>query len=241
VSAKEAAAASQLALDFGHRAALGAADFLVVPGNSAAVAWVDRWPDWPSPAVALYGPPGCGKSHLANVWRARSGAVSIDPERLADGSAGADIPGLLEGGRHAVIDGASGIAERPLLHLFNMVAEAGGSLLLTAVQPPARWAIGLADLRSRLLACPAVAIEPADDGLIAAVLVKLFADRQLAIGEDVVLFLLGQMERSFEAARRVVALLDEEALATHRRITVPLVRAVLRRLAVRPEEAPEAP
>ncbi len=219
---------SQIAFEFGHRAALGAGDFLVARSNRDAVLWIDRWPDWPTPALAIHGPPGCGKTHLAHVWRARSGAPALTPETIA-GRAPADVLG---DGCYAAIDGADGSAldERAFLHLYNVVAERGGHLLLTGRAPPARWPIGLADLRSRLSAAAAVAVGEPDDDLIGAVLVKLFADRQLGVDDGVVSYLLTRMERSFDAARRVVAALDAAALAVRRPITVPLARDVLRQL-----------
>ena len=195
----------QLTLDLGHRPALGREDFLVAPCNADAVAWIDRWPDWPGPALVIHGPAGCGKSHLAQVWRARSGtsagSVVEDADRPDDDVA--------------------------LFHRFNRHAEEGGHMLLTARTPPARWPGRLPDLVSRLAAAPTVAIGPPDETLIAQVVVKLFADRQLDIGPDVVAYLATHMERSFESARNLVAAADTAALAAKRAVTVPLVRTVL--------------
>ena len=216
---------TQLTLDLGHRAALGEADFLVAPSNAEAVAWLDRWPDWPAAALSLYGPPGCGKTHLARVFAARSGARLVVAEALVTDS----VPGLLAGARAVVVDDSDRALPEPLLHLHNLLAERAGQLLLTAREPPARWPRSLPDLRSRLAAAPTVAVAAPDDALLAAVLVKLFADRQLAIGNEVVMFLLRHMERSFEAARQLVADLDTAALSAQRKITIPLVRAVLDR------------
>ncbi|MFQ5938492.1 MAG: DNA replication protein [Alphaproteobacteria bacterium] len=221
--------AGQLTLDLGHRPALGMDDFLVTPCNREAVAWIDRWPDWPGPALAIHGPPGCGKTHLAHVFRARSAAKLIAPEALGR----TEPNGLLGEARVCMLDDAGRVAggsvgERALLHLYNVVAERQGHLLLAARKPPGRWPVGLPDLRSRLAAVPAVSVGAPDDALIGALLVKLFADRQLRVGQDVVAFLLARMERSFDAARRMVAAIDETALAERRNITVPLVRDVLR-------------
>jgi chromosomal replication initiation ATPase DnaA len=185
---------TQFTFEFPHRPAFGADDFLVAPSNAAAVAWLDRWPDWPAAALALHGPPGCGKTHLAHVWQARSGALLCAAASLTASA----VPELAAGA--VVIDGAEQAAERPLLHLINLTAERGLHLLLTAPEPPSRWQTALPDLRSRLVAMPDVAVSPPDDALIGAVLLKLFADRQLAVGEDVVVFLLHHMERSFAAA-----------------------------------------
>jgi chromosomal replication initiation ATPase DnaA len=111
--------------------------------------------------------------------------------------------------------------------LFNLLREGGGHLLLTGRSPPARWPLALADLRSRLAALPVVALAPPDDAGLAAVIVKLFADRQLRVEPDVVRFLVERLDRSFAAAAAAVAALDRAALAHGRAVTVPLVRAVL--------------
>ena len=219
---------AQLALDLGHRPALGRDDFLVAACNRDAVAWLDRWPDWPAGGLAIVGPAGCGKSHLASVWRATSGAPLLAPADLDRGEPAA----LLAGATACVIDDADraiagGARERALLHLYNHLREARGQLLLTGRTPPARWPIALPDLASRLAAVPAVGVGMPDEALLAAVLVKLFADRQLRVGQDVVMFLVPRLERSFEAARQIVAAIDRAALAGGRAVTVPLVREVL--------------
>jgi DnaA regulatory inactivator Hda len=222
--------ANQLALDLGARPALGMEDFVVGPSNEAAVGWLDRWPRWPGPALAIHGPPGCGKTHLAHVFRARAQARPVDAANLT--AAGAR--GLAETVRAVVFDdadraleGDARIDEAALFHLYNALAETGGHLLLTARTAPARWAVRLPDLASRLRAAPAVAVTAPDDALMTAVLVKLFADRQLRVGRDVVVFLLRRMERSFAVARDVVAAIDAGALAAHRNVTIPFVREVL--------------
>ncbi len=220
-------APAQLPLDLPHRPAMGAADFLVAPGNRDAVALLDRWPGWPGPALVLHGPEGCGKTHLTHVWRAQSGAVSVDRRALTVDA----VPALLGSARAAVVEDVDrGVEERALLHLHNVLAEAGGHLLLTARAAPAGWGIALPDLASRLAAAMSVAVGAPDDAVIGAVLVKHFADRQLAVEPAVVTFLLARMERSFAAAQRVVAALDKAALAERRRITVKLAGEVLRRL-----------
>lgn len=218
---------AQLHFTFDHRPAMGQEDFLVAPCNEQAVKWIDSWPDWAGPALCLHGPTGCGKTHLAHVWQARSDAVMLEAQEIA----GRTPEDLLSGATCCIIENADGDVDHPaLLHLYNVVRERQGYLLLTAQQPPARWSISLDDLRSRLMAASAVQIGKPDEGLVGAVMIKLFADRQILIGKDVLVYLVMRIERSFEVARQVVDAVDSAALASHRRLTVPLARDVLRRL-----------
>lgn len=214
----------QLIFEWPHRPALGRDDFLVAGCNKDAVDWIDLWPNWPAPALLLYGPPGCGKSHLAAVWQARTGAKSIDPADLPDVAAVDESDNL-----HCLLEDASDVADdMAFFHLYNQTGEKGGSLLLTAERPVTQWNISLPDLASRLRAAPAVEIGLPDDSLIEALLVKMFSDRQLKIDRDVISYLITRMERSFAAARSLVMKLDAAALAQRRTITVPLAREVMR-------------
>lgn len=217
----------QLPLPLEHRPSLSGEDFLVAASNQAAVEWLERWPHWPTRALVLHGPPGCGKTHLAHAFGERSRGTVVDHRALSIGQA-------IEFAEHSsvcIIDDAdqavaAGI-EAPLLHLYNVLAEKGGHLLLTAESPPARWPIRLADLRSRLNIATPVGIAPPDDALIAGVLLKLFMDRRLKVRNEIIHYALPRMERSFAAARRLVADLDAVALGSRRKITVALVREVL--------------
>ncbi len=220
----------QLELGFGHRPSLAGDDFLAAPSNAEALAWIDRWPDWPGPAVAVWGPPACGKTHLARLFEAISGGrfitscglAAADPIELATGG----TPLILENAERALAAGGKDF-EETLFHLYNALRESGGGLLLTAENPPARWNMKLADLRSRLAAAPVAEIGPPGDQLIEAVLVKLFSDRQLKVEPDVIRYLVARMERSFAEAARLVGAIDGMALSRRRNVTVPLVREVL--------------
>ncbi len=221
-------AARQLVLDLPHRPALGRGDFLVAPSNAAAVAWIDRWPDWPGPGLALWGPPGSGKSHLAAVWQARSGAVTVTSAALA---AAAQDAGRIEA-RHCVFEeGEAAVADRraaeALFHLYNRIAARRGHLLVTGAEPPARWNVPLADLGSRLRALPAVEIKPPDDDMLSGLYAKLFRDRQLAVPGEVIIYLVQRIERSCAAVAQAVEAIDRASLAERRSITVPFVRATL--------------
>jgi len=208
---------AQLPLPLPHRPAFGLENFVISDCNRDAVAWIDRWPDWPGHALAIYGPPGCGKTHLGHVWQARANAVFTARPDAA----------LAERHHAVVLDAPSLQDERALLHLYNRMRETGGFLLLLSVSPPARWKPGLPDLASRLGSVPAIGIEAPDDRLLAAVIAKHFADRQIVAGSEAVDYMLRHIDRSFDAARRMTAAIDAAALAQGRPVTVPLIRALL--------------
>ena len=201
-------------------------DFVVADGNREALAWLDRWPDWPAPALCLNGPPGCGKTHLGRVWAARTSAKLIAGAEL-DGMSVADLTDLSQAFPAILIEQAERAPERALFHLYNLMRERRGHLLLISREPPARWHIALPDLASRLRAAPAVAVAPPDDELLGSIILKQLADRQLHAGPGVVQYLVSRMERSADAARRVVAALDRKALAERREIDRRLAADVL--------------
>jgi chromosomal replication initiation ATPase DnaA len=213
----------QLLFEFGHRPASDREDFMPAACNRDALAWIERWPGWPACALVLYGPAGCGKSHLARVWAKRAHAWWLDRALPAGARPATARAFVLED-----VLAADRLADEVgMLQFYNWLIEERAFILLTARVPVADWRIGLPDLASRLRAAPAVAIGPPDDTLLGALLVKLFGDRQLVVAEDVVRYMLAHMERSFAAARTLVAALDERSLEQHRAITIPLVRAVL--------------
>ncbi len=211
-------------LDLPHRTALGRDDFLVSESNAAAVAMIDQWPDWPSNAVLLIGPAGSGKSHLVEVWREKSGAGRIAASDLKEPA----VPALVAGGALAMEDApGAGLDEKAMFHFLNHASQQNARLLITSNSYPAQWQVKLPDLLSRLKALPAVAVGAPSDDLLRGVLVKLFADRQLAVEESVISYLLLRMPRSLEAARTLVAGIDRQALEEKAEVTRGLAARVL--------------
>ncbi len=211
----------QLPLGFTPLSAMSEADLVPTDANQEALAWLQKWPEWPAHGLVLYGPKGSGKTHLAHIWAQRAGAVFIAEPNL-------------EAGDRLVLEDAERLmgnaaAEEMLFHLLNQTKANGGSLLLTAQHAPVRWNVQLPDLRSRLLALPTAHIDQPDDAALTAVIGKLFADRQIRVTADVVDYLVRRIERSFASAHAAVAACDAAALATGKAITLPLVREVLAR------------
>lgn len=217
-------AREQFVFDWGARPALGAEDFLVGPSNAAAVALVDRWPDWSMSSALVVGPAQSGKSHLAHVWQLRSEAVMLTAAELGEER----VPELIGLPAVVVEDIDRGIAsEQALFHLLNLAREQRTSLLLTSRVPAGELAVALPDLRSRLRALAMTEIGTPDQTLLTAVLVKLLADRQIAAAPAVVHFLARELERSFAAAAGLVEALDRLSLAQRRPVTRALAAEAL--------------
>jgi chromosomal replication initiation ATPase DnaA len=213
----------QLALALEHAESFAREDFLSGPSNAVALALVDAWPDWSHRTVMLTGPEGSGKSHLAAIWARTAGARLIAARALEEAS----VPSALATGALVVEDVVAGaFDERALFHLLNLAREHDAFVLLTARTAPVTFAVR--DLASRLKALPLVAMMPPDDTLLRAVLVKLFGDRQLAVDEALIGYVATRIERSFAAARAVVARLDDEALRHKRPLTRAFAAEVLR-------------
>lgn len=217
----------QLPLAFTYDAATGREDLLVSERLNAAVSIIDAWPHWPSPVVILAGPVGSGKSHLAAIWRERSQAADIHP-KAGSGAVARAVAGpvLFEDADRRSFDDAE------LFHVINSVRENGHSLLVTSRLWPMSWPVTLPDLRSRLKAATVVEIGEPDEELLAQVIVKLFADRQLYIDDKLVGYIVTRMERSLGSAQTIVERLDRLALGRGTRITRQLAAEVLNEVGI---------
>lgn len=212
----------QLAFDLPTAEAMTREHFFVAPSNALALATVEGWRDWPGQKLLIIGPEGAGKTHLAHIWAGQTGAAILAASDLAT----TDIGSLT--GRAVVVEDAECIAgaEAQLFHLHNL-ATTTGALLLTARTPPRDWGLTLPDLKSRMQATPIAQLDGPDDALLSAVLVKLFADRQVAVPANLIPYLVSRMPRSIGAARALVAALDARALAAGRPITRALAGEIL--------------
>ena len=217
-------APKQLAFDLPLDPRYGAEDFLVSPSNEAAYGRIETWPEWPDTILLLVGPRGSGKSHLASIWATHAHAWTVDAREVT----GDKVPHLVSNGALALEDMDRGERdEAALFHLLNLARERGTFVLITCEAPPDRWGLATPDLLSRLRLAPSVVLDPPDDALLKAVLVKLFVDRQLVVDTSVVDYIALRIERSLAKAAEVVTLLDREALSRGRRVSRAIAAEIL--------------
>lgn len=206
----------QLPLPLPHEPSFAREDFLAAPENAAALALIEAWPRWPSPLMLLVGPAGSGKSHLGAIFVSTSQAKAINGRDLAaiDADTVTEGPALLIDDTDVV-----GVAEAPLFHVLNFARQRGTSVLMTARAAPDFWGVKTPDLLSRLRLALTVEIGPPEVALVEAVLTKLFSDRQLLVDTSLVAYVARRLDRSLDAARALVDVLDREALARGKRVT----------------------
>jgi len=218
----------QIPLPFPHDAAMGVDDFLITSSNREATSWIDRWPEWPTHGLIITGPSGSGKTHLLNVWLTQSKGKRVSSDELL----ALDWQSLTSTTSALAIDDADSLAthsdwEEKLFHLYNHLQTIQGSLLLTMRQGVGQTAFQLPDLRSRLLTLSSTSLGVPDDDLLAALIVKQFRDRQIALDAGVVAYMVARTPRDAAGVRNLVEQLDHAALAEGRKITIALARRVL--------------
>jgi DnaA regulatory inactivator Hda len=221
----------QLPLPFQHSRDFAPGNFHEAASNTDALAWLGHTADWPDQRLALWGPAGCGKTHLTHIWAQRRDAVVWQGAELSG------LPDLPATGGIALDDAAALTDETALFHLLNAATEAGLPVLLASRAPPSLWPVQLPDLASRIRAINAIEIGPPDDALLHVLLARLLAERQLRLPESVHIWLLRRLPRTQPDLAEAVARLDAVSLQLGRDITVPLARDVLGDVAgVAPDE-----
>ncbi|NCP62946.1 MAG: hypothetical protein GW748_07495 [Alphaproteobacteria bacterium] len=199
-------------------------NFYISLSNDEAVSLLQRWPRWDNRVQLLYGPSGSGRTHIAHLWRNESRASFVDDSVLK-------LDYLAEyvcQNPFLIVDNADEIScYKGLFHLYNLINEYQGYLLLTAKTPPRLWNIALPDLASRLQSVPATQIKAPDDDLLCALLIKRFSDLQLKVPENVLNYIIKHMQRSYEGVQEMTTLLNRTSLELRRNLTLPLVKQIL--------------
>jgi DnaA regulatory inactivator Hda len=233
MAAKSHSQHAQMTLPLEYRPALERDDFLVSEANQEAIAWIDRWPQWPTTALVIHGAAGCGKSHLLHVWCSISKALMVEADQLnEDIVLRAQEPDIKACALdHFALKRLDDAQEEHFFHLFNTMKNKGGTMLIASRFPIELQKLKLPDLASRLKGSPHVEIFAPDDTLLGGVLVKLLRDRGIHISPDVLKYCITHMERSFDSAHNLAQQMDQLSLEQKRKITVPFMKDLFERFA----------
>lgn len=180
-------------------------NFVVGKSNRDAYTAVSAYPNWPAPVLILYGPTGCGKTHLGQAWLNLFKNVVF-------------------------IDNASSSDELDLFSAINKAlnGECAGTLLSDS-RHPENWNVSLPDLRSRLDYIPKFSIERPSDDVLGAVIRKLFEDKGRSIKADIVAYILTHYDRSVPLISKLVQDIETQASAQKRDVTRNFVATILKR------------
>ncbi len=219
-------AGRQISFEWPHAVSMRRNNFAVNPSNQTALQWVESWPHWGSYASVIYGPKGSGKTHLAHIWAEKSQAVFLDPSLSEN-----DFIALAQKFKALVIDDADQFSNPQLLfHTLNSAKNNNGSLLLLARAPASQWNVKLPDVSSRLNALPQIAIATPDQEMLAMLMTKQFADRQMLVDPGVIDYAVVRLNRSYAAIQAFVDMADQFSLEMKRRVTVSLARDIIKEL-----------
>jgi len=211
----------QFLLNFKTKPAYNAVDFFVSSSNETAYKWIQQWPHWPHPVLAIYGQQGCGKSHLAHVWQEITHANFYELETLSH----ANLEDIFDHNPCMIIDNIDHRGyEELLFHIYNLAYSNKGYVLLVCEQSPENWNIKLPDLRSRLNAIPKCKIEAPDELLRLALIQKLFTDQQITLTEDLQQFILEKAPSSFIGLQKYIEKICYTSFVEKKKISKNLLK-----------------
>ena len=208
---------SQISLPFEGHEGRGEGHFLVSDANRVAVAYLERWRDWPLSIAVLTGPPRSGRSTLARQFARMSGGDVIDDAH----------------------EGDRPLDDHRLFHAWNAAQTEHRPLLLVGQAPPATWPVTLPDLRSRLAAVPHVGIDAPDEMLTRALIQRSFDAAGAAYSADLPDWLARRIDRSYAAIETITRLLDRAALSSGRKISVAMAKEALQSAGILPIVPPD--
>ena len=209
-------------------------DFLVSKSNKEAYKFINKWPNWESRKIIIFGDSGTGKTHLSKIWQKKTSAIILNLNKFKK----IKFDNFFLKKKKFIIENISNFfdkikkkdkenLEKNLLHFYNLIDEKRGYVVLTASIAPKFWGINLPDLKSRILSSTTINIKKPDDELLSSVLVKLFIDKQILIDKKIIKFIVYRSERSFTSLQSLVNKIDEQSLITKKKININFVKKLI--------------
>jgi len=199
-------------------------NLVVTEANRDAARLLTEWRTWPGGVLAIAGPQGSGKTHLALAWALEVGARQVSAMAAPDDAAAI----FQESGGRLLIDDADLERDEAMFwRVLDMARAQGGAVLLAGTQAPVRWAVTIPDLRSRLAAMPVASLGEPDEALLEVVLRRLCREQFIQLSDDAAKYLARRLPRTFAAARQIAATLDEGLVKGARPVALPAAKRAL--------------
>ncbi len=203
-------------------------DFYVSENNFSAFKLIESWPKWPSRLVNIFGPTGCGKTHLINILKSKIQSMFILAKDInAETLTQYKIKECL-----IIDDFDNNIKENILYSIINLAFQDNKYLIISSKVSLKKFEIKLDDLKSRFQSFVEIGINLPTDDMIRVILTKNFSDKQIQISEKNIEYILKNIERSYEKINSFSSSIDGLSLAKARPINLQLIKKVLNELSL---------
>ena len=198
-------------------------DFYVSKNNFNAFKLIESWPKWPSRLVNIFGPTGCGKTHLANILKTKIQSIIKLSKDVSE-----DVLREFKTKDCLIIDDYdNNIDEKLLYSIINQANQDNKYLIISSMVSIKKFKTRVEDLKSRFTSFVDIGIDLPTDDLIRVILSKNFSDKQIEISEKNVEYILKNIERSYEKINTFSNSIDSLSLTKAQPIKLHLIKKVL--------------
>ena len=215
---------SQLTFKFPFKTKYYEQDYYVSSNNFSAYRLVESWPNWPGKWVNIFGPKGCGKTHLSNIFIKKIKAYYIEAKNFKD----YDIIANVEKQECLIIDNfKNNINENEFYSILNFLKQSNKYVIINSLVSIKNENIKLEDLKSRLNSFTDIGIELPTDDLLRVIISKYFSDKQIEITPKISEYIIKNIERSYEKVFKFIKEIDDLSLSSGKSININLIKKVL--------------
>ena len=215
---------SQLVFKFPFKTKYYEQDYYVSSNNFSAYRLIESWPNWPGKWVNIFGPKGCGKTHLSNILKKKINLINIIDAKNVDNETISKFEKL----DCLIIDNyEKNIDEKMFYSLLNQSKQSDSYLLVNSILPLGNIKFDLKDLRSRTESFINLGIELPTDDLLRVVISKSFSDKQIEITPKILEYIIKNIERSYEKVFKFIKEIDDLSLSSGKSININLIKKVL--------------
>ena len=216
----------QLIFNFPFKRTYLSQDFYISKNNFNAFKLIESWPQWPSRFINIFGPKGCGKTHLANIISSKIRSIIISPKKVDE-----NIINKFKTKECLIIDDFDNDIEENLLYsIINLAVQDNKYLIISSPISLKKFKINLKDLNSRFTSFIEVGIDLPTDDLIKVILTKNFSDKQIKISKKNIDYILNNIERSYEKINLFTNAIDTLSLSKSKPINLKLIKDVLQKI-----------
>ncbi len=216
----------QLIFNFPFKKTYLSQDFYITKNNFNAFKLIESWPKWPSRFINIFGPKGCGKTHLTNIISSKINSVIISSKKIDE-----NIINKFKTKECLIIDDFDNDVEENLLYsIINLAVQDNKYLIISSPISLKKFKINLKDLNSRFTSFIEVGIDLPTDDLIKVILTKNFSDKQITISKKNIDYILNNIDRSYEKINLFSNLVDNLSLEKAKPINLKLIKDVLKEI-----------